>query len=184
MAKLKLPDVNFAASGYSFYGSSNSSTVLDATLCGIAPMHLYAMWYYINPALLGGINGLFLYKGTPAVQSEIDSLDSTTTTVSATSGVLRASDLLCYLPTKTFSTNKNVMTLSFSPAVALASGSATWFILGRYYSSYANTCFLSSGTVGLAGSGADLELLTTTITAGVIYKQPACNIVIPNSLSA
>lgn len=63
---------------------------------------------------------------------------------------------------------------------AAASGTATWFWFGNY-SSPTNLGGISfvTGNIGLTGSGSDLEMADTNITAGALYKSLGFKFFIP-----
>lgn len=76
----------------------------------------------------------------------------------------------------TASPTTNPASFSSSFAAASASGTATWFWwMSRGYrspsSGFNNTIFEQIvGTVGVTGSGADLEISSTSITAGQLFR--------------
>lgn len=119
----------------------------------------------------------------PPTQAELDVVEYSSTSVTALTGSFRYSDLLAYLPAKTYTAVKNSLQVSFTPSSAIASGTASWFMFGAQYYNTSYYALLQSGTVGLIGSGADLEIADTNILSGTVYKQPAMNIVFPNSMS-
>ena len=143
----------------------------------------YELYHFMQSLTRSGgqIAGLFLYKGTLATQSELDGI-SLTTLVGNTSKGLRPTDLLCYFPTTGTPTWSGYdMKTLLSPAKALGTGTATWFMFGSYYgnSSYP-VCGLISGTVGAVGSGSDLEIDTLNYTAGILYKLSSYTLTFPN----
>lgn len=180
MATLKTGTVMYNPSNaYSF---TNSSSGVAENFAGIT---CYSMYKFAEQMTTSGVyRGLFLYRGTPATQADLDGI-STTTPLSAWSGVHRYSDLLLVLPVSAiaYSGYNQVASLIANPA--WASGTATWFMYGYYYSSGQNSygTSLISGSVGLTGSGSDLELDTTTFTSGVLYKMPNISIPFPNGYS-
>ena len=186
MSILKLPDLNFKNSTYFLFDENTAAG--DATVGGSANSITAGTLMsrgVSNDRPTYGFPGLYLFKGTPYTQSDLDTLNASTTAISALTSIPRYSDLLVQLPIPTYSTSKNVWSLKFTPTAAIASGAATWFLLGRHYNagSPAIPAVFMSGTVGAIGSGADLEIYTTNIVAGTVYKQPAFNITFPNSLS-
>lgn len=188
MSVMKLPDVNFGTTSYWLFGSTQSQTVADATVGGSAST--YNMLALLNTFLNGiyngpsfGFPGLYLFKGVPPTQAELDTAEASATNVAVITSSFRYSDLLLYLHPSTAAAVKNSLQLSFTPTAATASGTATWFMLGaQKNSSYYGV--LQTGTLDVIGSGADLEIGNTSIVSGTVYKQPAMNIVFPNSMSA
>ena len=85
----------------------------------------------------------------------------------------------------------NTMTLNDSPYMsATASGAATWFAMysiavgyGTASSETARPYWLFVGTVGPAGSGADLILTDNTIVSGNQYKVGAITLSLPNEVN-
>lgn len=64
------------------------------------------------------------------------------------------------------------------PVVAVAAGTATWF---RAYDGDGNAVF--DGDVGATGSGADLELATTSITTGLTVDITGGTVTVPAAAS-
>lgn len=187
MSVMKLPDVNFGTSGNWLFGNSQAQTVQDGTVAGSA--NAYNLFHIVNTLACGianwpsfGFPGLYLFKGVPPTQAELDTAEASTTNVTALTGSFRYSDLLLYMHTASYTAIKNAPQVAFTPSSAIAAGTATWFMLGsqKNASYYA---LLQAGTVGAIGSGADLEIADTNIVLGTTYKQPALNIVFPNSMS-
>lgn len=172
------------------YNPANSGGVLGAspplsyaTLGGSPSAKLVDFYAQVNVST--AISGLFLYKGLAATQDDIDGIPYTA--VSAIANVHRYSDLLCWfpipsLPAVDYAARK--MTFSFAPAKASFSGTATWFIFGKYYTNttYFSHCFMS-GACGAVSSGADLELETLNLTAGSIYKAMPIVLPLPNTIT-
>lgn len=70
------------------------------------------------------------------------------------------------------------------PYTAQLSGTATWFCMCRTNTSWIPTYAFTNygamiGTVGVAGSGADLEIVSTSITAGSTYTSAGMYINMP-----
>ena len=168
------------ANTYGLLGSS--VTKKDATVAGVSAKLLQS--WYSQLFSTGSVSGLFIYQGAPATQAALDGI-SYSTAVSAVTGVLRYSDLLCYFPINSAPVATYLarqMLLSFSLTVARLSGTATWFILGKYYNAtYPVNAFLS-GSLGAVGSGADMELDVLNFTAGVTYKRTPIVFPLPNNL--
>lgn len=74
--------------------------------------------------------------------------------------------------TATYYLNPAVFTSSYK--AASASGTATWFwwtVRAAPFNELQNTLFQQiAGTVGVTGSGADLEISSTTITENALYR--------------
>lgn len=141
--------------------------------------------FYSQVSIGTVISGLFLYKGLAATQDDIDGIPYTAT--GAIANVYRYADLLCWFPIPSIpavDTVARTMTFSFSPSKALFSGTATWFIFGKYYTNttYFAHC-LMSGSVGAIGSGSDLELETLNLIAGSIYKAMPIVLPLPNTIT-
>ena len=64
------------------------------------------------------------------------------------------------------------------PVTAVAAGTATWF---RAYDGDGNAVF--DGDVGVTGSGADLELATTSITTGLTVDITGGTVTVPAAAS-
>jgi hypothetical protein len=123
----------------------------------------------------GGIASAFgsaiiLMKGTPPAGPSLGNISA------------RASDVLVRFPanltywTQYANYTTNPVNLTSVYQFATASGIATWFLWAVYGSSGAPPSDTSPiyheivGTVGLAGSGADLEMVDTNIVNGVTYQ--------------
>lgn len=72
--------------------------------------------------------------------------------------------------------------ISTTANVATATGTATWFTMCVVV---AGTTAVSSvtGTVGLIGSGADLEIADTSITAGTSYRVSNFTLTLPSTFT-
>lgn len=82
----------------------------------------------------------------------------------------------------------NTCNVSTNPAVinslyraASATGTATWFRWLVYNGTYSVVVHQAIGTVGISGSGADLELPNTNIITGQLYRILNLRIQIPTS---
>ena len=139
--------------------------------------------YYASLASDVMFQGLFLYKGTPMTQAE---LDQVTGQVLSQEGLPRYADFLGMFRGNTapvFSGN----TFTYTPLNRRAHGSgpATWFLFGAFPSPnfIAAGNPLMMGTVGEIGSGADLELKVTDIVSGTMYQMPPIVFTLPTSLT-
>lgn len=127
------------------------------------------------------VRGLMLFKGTPPTQAEMDAVDATV--YSTLAGSFRYADMLIqFAPTVAPNFVNDQAIFSFAPATPIQSGTATWFIFGVFNNSGAtdNHVYIM-GTVGT--SGADLNLLTTTITAGTLYRFPQFAFQVPKKFT-
>ena len=112
---------------------------------------------------------LIIYKGTP------ETFPSWTTRTTRDSDILisfslpvRASTYIDYQ--NEVSTHWRVLVgRHLTNQVATASGIATWF-LHQWNSTNLNNCTAVIGSVGLPGTGADLEIPSTSIVAGQNYR--------------
>lgn len=70
-------------------------------------------------------------------------------------------------------------TVICSPRTATATGTATWFVMYNYSSGglYSNI----TGTIGTIGSGADLEMASTSIVSGQQYRVNSFVLTLPSS---
>lgn len=92
----------------------------------------------------------------------------------------RASDLLITFSLGTLSSSVIATTTSNSyrlqlgintvPQAASAAGTATWFLMRRNVGTSLTSYGAMLGTVGVTGSGADLEVADTNITVGPLYS--------------
>lgn len=182
MATIKVANMSYNTN-YGVLG--NSLGIVDSTVGGARTSLLYTFY---NQLYTSGaaISGLFIYQGVPATQADIDGIGNTTA-VTAVTGVHRYADLLCYLPVSAAPVQDYLnrrLPINFTPAVAIQSGTATWFILGKYYYSgtYAVHALLS-GSLGAPGSGADLELDVLNLTAGTTYKRSTIVLPLVNNIT-
>lgn len=128
------------------------------------------------------VRGLFLYKGTPPTQAELDALNGTLYTSLATS--FRYSDLLInFAPINapTFVENKALFAL---PATTpIRAGEAAWFIFGVFNNTGTNDNHVFvCGTVGTAN--AELNLITTTIELNKLYRFPQFALEVPKTFAS
>ena len=124
--------------------------------------------------------GLMLYKGTMPTQSELDALDGTAYATLASS--FRYADLLIqFAPTSAPSYVNDTALFTFVPAAPIQAGTATWFLFGAFNNSGTtdNHVYIC-GSVGT--TGADLNILTTTLTAGQLYRFPQFGLQLPKKL--
>lgn len=84
-----------------------------------------------------------------------------------------------FVSTCNVSTNPAVINSLYRAATA--TGTATWFRWLVYNASYSTIYHQAIGTVGLSGSGADLELPSTNIVNGQLYRILNFRIQIPTS---
>lgn len=127
------------------------------------------------------VRGLMLFKGTPPTQAELDAVDGNVYATLAAS--FRYADLLVqFAPVvaPNFVNDQAIFTLP--PATPIQAGTATWFIFGVFnaIAGTENHVYMM-GTVGT--SGADLNMLTTTINAGVLYRFPQFALQVPKKYS-
>ena len=125
----------------------------------------------------GDVNGIYIMKGTvPTDFSTLTSLSG------------RSSDILMYFNAMTdfgapsFTNNK--FSLSTPLKAATASGTATWFWSACAGSGSTSATTITQqffGTVGLAGSGADLTIDDTAIISGNNYRISSLVIEIPST---
>lgn len=126
------------------------------------------------------LGGIKIMKGVPPVSfSELTLYTS------------RDADLLINYTTNAYSalvvTGTNPNNLTFYPQTASASGAATWFwIPAGQVAAPGNSGGVSQfnrawGTVGLQGSGADLEISDTNIVVNNVYKIVNLRIGLPQS---
>jgi hypothetical protein len=135
-------------------------------------------------ALAGGVaagqTALYVYQGT--VPTSFTGLAD----ISA-----RASDLLITFSIPAYGTstldNGNVNNVSRrvtickvpTPVAASASGTATWFLTCAVWSTDLTNKPVLIGTVGTAGSGADLILSTTSVVTGMQFTSLGFNLNFP-----
>lgn len=161
---------------------ANTSSPLDATVGGATAETYYQ---YKTQVSTGGIyRGLFLYKGTPMTQAELDAITGSVTSVTS---LPRYSDYLLRLSGTTVpSVSGNKMYHAVGNSKAEFTGTATWFIFGAHYSTSFTqfpATVLLSGTVGAVGSGADLELSNLDFVAGNTYKSPTISFTLPTAMN-
>lgn len=164
------------------YSLTNTYSTVAESFAGIT---VYSLAQFCQQVATTGVfRGLFLYRGTPATQADLDGI-STTSAITSYSAVHRYSDCLLIMPASAVSWSGYNHVASLYANTALLSGTATWFMYGHYYSSGQSSygTSLISGSVGLTGSGSDLELDTTTFTSGILYKMPNISIPFPNGYS-
>lgn len=128
------------------------------------------MSYGINPQLTGNARTgvISIMKGS--VPTNLNSIDYG----SRSADVLVQWTMLSGNFTAT-SPNTNPAVINSSFVSAIASGTATWFWWvtrdGGWFGYSGNTVFEQiAGTVGVTGSGADLEISSTSITAGQLFR--------------
>lgn len=73
----------------------------------------------------------------------------------------------------------NTVVVNTNPVAATASGTATWFCICTAYGGVALQSI--TGTVGLVGSGSDLEIVNTAITSGTQYRVSSFILTLPTS---
>jgi hypothetical protein len=159
-----------------------SLTTSTAAVSGLLPQ---------GPASLSGYTA-DQYRGTMCLMKGTIPATPTLSNYNA-----RASDMLVQFhnlgttPWSTYSvTNTNPASLTSNFISASASGTATWF---WWYCSSVHSIVIDSvnqdnmglwhqviGTVGIAGSGADLEMVSTSITAGELYRIANLKIAFPS----
>lgn len=121
--------------------------------------------------------GIHIMKGTPP-----------TDFTGLTSFSVRSADrLVSFLATDTFAGSgysNNKFTLITTNKAAVASGTATWFWAVGTASMGTSTSTIWQqfiGNVGVTGSGADLEISSTDIVTGDIYRATALTIILPST---
>ena len=132
--------------------------------------------------------GLYIYKGTVPTPSDVTSYGLTSiTALSATNpATFRASDLLLTYGISGAAVSGSAIALTLAQATAIASGTASWFCLGVYpgYGTYNGASYypnLIVGTVTLTNGGGDIEMPSTSIISGNIYKMPQLELKFPFS---
>lgn len=163
---------NFALRVWGGFASSGSTTDFS-----MVPIFSYSTGY---PGWPGYRSEIRIYKGTvPTNFSSLTNLSG------------RNSDLLLtivnsdyatgttnFTQSSNFSTNPVLITSVYT--AASASGTATWFRIVTF--PYVNTeliCHQIVGTVGLPGSGSDLEIANTNLVSGKFYRIVNLKISIP-----
>lgn len=174
MPSICLSSAITAAINSTIFAPGGSTSQLYACYC--AQNVMMATYTGYNGPVYGGIR---IMKGSlPLSFSEISGINSRSadTLINYTSPGL-------FTSTSTLNTNPIIVT-SF-PLTASASGTATWFwapqgsVAGNYYDTTQYNRFW--GTVGLQGSGADLEISDTNIVSGKVYKIINLRLGIPQS---
>lgn len=184
MGVLKLPDVNFGTTG-SWLCSPVAIVGPDTVIGGVTPS---SSLYNLVNGIMSTVarEGMFIYRGTPPMQTELDSFEASTSQVllsAPTSNMLRSADLLSVLRPKSAVFSKNSAVISFPPTPALLTGTASWFLLGLTWYSADYPSVYIAGTIGSIGSGADLEVYTQSLVAGSYYKLPIFTVNFNNSMS-
>lgn len=168
-----MPIIEFSDAWAQGFGSrvfrvNDLNTTAAINVCG----------YLARDSVSGNANGrLVILKGTPP--SDFTTL---------TSYSVRSSDALVvfYANNNVFSTPTSTNPLSIitpSGVTASASGTATWFWVNAYDTALGPTAPIRQqiiGTVGNPGSGADLEISSTTIVSGQGYRINAFRIAFPS----
>lgn len=120
---------------------------------------------FVNGWYANSLLGLFVYKGTPMTQGELDSVSYQTDLTKSP----RYSDLLLQAPCTFVPSGQNSYsaTPTFVPklSAAVQSGAATWALIGEM----ASNPFLCLLSITATGGGGDLEVPDTSITAGSKY---------------
>lgn len=123
------------------------------------------------------VTGIHIMKGTPP-----------TNFAGLTSFSVRSADrLVSFLGTDTFAGSgftNNKFTLSTVNKAAVESGTAAWFwAIGTATPGSSTSTIWQQfiGTVGATGSGADLEISSTDIVTGDIYRATALTIIMPST---
>lgn len=131
------------------------------------------------------VRGLFLFKGTPVTQDELDTYLASAPLNITDTAVIRYNDLLVKFLPQSQQTTQGTILNSFNPANAINTGTATWFIYGAFAStSYNNRpSYLVGGTVTGAGGGGDIELLSTSFVSGNAYRMPMYELKLPSKFS-
>lgn len=127
----------------------------------------------------GVVTGLHLYSGTQPDQTQVDAI---TTSVASLSELPRYSDLLVVFNVARNPVYGRTLPILLKSGDAILSGVASWFML---YTAGPNTqpAYAMVGSVGLAGSDADMIVETVDIVAGCSYKLPVFNFNFPTSFS-
>lgn len=123
------------------------------------------------------VSAMYLYKGTAPVAW-------------GTSPTTQTSNLLVKWSTGTdLGATKGPVTVGTTTTIntlykaATGSGTASWFLLHVYNPVYGEGNYYQQiiGTVGITGSGADLELANTSVVTGRLYKITNLKITLPGS---
>jgi hypothetical protein len=147
-----------------FIGNIDASPMIVDTSSSLATKHNSHFIDYNSASVTGQLQ---VYKGVVPTFATLTDLSS------------RASDLLitflisgsaCWFNAGVVNNNRRlVLGIQGTPTSAAASGDATWFILYHGGGTTLTDRSAMIGTVGTAGSGADLELGDSAIVAGVKY---------------
>ena len=129
--------------------------------------------------LSGGSDGSYLltiYKGVIESFPSFTARSSRSADVLITFSLPSAGSAYIYLPNDSSTHVRALIGRCLTSTAASASGLASWFLVSRSLL-HSGTDSLTTqtgivGTVGLPGTGADLEVAQTTITAGNYYR---CN---------
>lgn len=182
MGMIKIP--NNAAVLQALLNSANNNT---CSFCGFGncipslSTHGYSfMANLTNASYLA--NGFSLYKGALPTQTELDAI-SGSAAITTVAALPRYADLLSihYVQEAKFVLNNLQVTLN--NAVAAASGQASWFMLFSVYNGAGSMNQALVGTVSETGGGGDIELLTTSLIAGAMYKIPQIQIAFPSKFT-
>ena len=133
------------------YGNPSTDQTIGQS--GLFPSNQYSINFYAQ-------GRVYIMKGTKPVDPKIINipLSDVLLDFSVSSGSLLIQPTV----------NPVVISSTFLPAIA--SGTATWFIIAAC-NNPGNLVFQSAtGDVGTSGSGADLEISNTTVTAGQPYR--------------
>lgn len=141
---------------------------------------------------IGGYQGSASYQTTGTINVYQGTVPSDLSTLTAYNS--RSADVLvifnCTSPglyTSTINVSVNPAFISTAYTNATATGTATWFRWYTYNSSQDSPQFQIMhqiiGTVGATGSGADLEISSTSIVSGRAYRIQTLRIQFPSSFT-
>lgn len=144
-----------------------------------------------------GYSGLRLYKGAMPTISEINAFQYIDSTPFGSNGdwwasYIRPADALVKLDINASGSgvmnSSGELVVNFNAGTASQTGTASWFCFRTMPASDqtsfgVNQAYTIFGTVGLTGSGADLELLTTSIVSGGIARISTLKIPFPSALT-
>lgn len=154
----------------------NNSYLQTATVTGSSfatggPLVSSSGVSFYTTQLSGGSNGdtqLVIYKGS------VPSFPTFTDASTRSADVLITFSLQGLTSSYAITTTANSFRLQLGvntvPQAASAAGTATWFLLRRAGTSSLTDKGAMIGTIGATGSGADLELASTSITIGPLYS--------------
>jgi hypothetical protein len=126
------------------------------------------------------VRGLFIFGGAVPNYAEIDSWDANR--YGSIQAMPRYGDLLLtYQPTVAPTYAANTLTYTMPTLKGLGNGIATWYLFGVLSNSTTDNHVFSGGSVGVKGSGADLEFNSTIITLGNSYVMPKFVFTLPNN---